>query len=320
MKNMKQMRDWRNKMGDRRLEIGATTLLPSAIRYLLSAFFICYLLSAICLYSEGTPSVVKTITDESSSEDLSALNEINKRKNKLVHIAIEAVEIKNESARTLGIKWVDTIQVGEVARTVEGRVPATMTDVPALFTVGEFARWTSLSADIKLMVSKGAARLLAKPKIIAKSETNAFFTVGGEVPYAVVTRDGVNIEWKEYGTRVNLLPTVLDNNQIGLSIFTDVSDLDYAHGVVISGFNLPALITRKASSSVILRDGETLALAGLERNFKEETTSGVPFLSDIPILGQLFSHKTFTDIKTTVVIFITPTIVKEGAPIEKTPY
>lgn len=274
-----------------------------------------------CLYCEGTPAVVKTITDESSSDDLSALNEINKKRNKLVHIAIEAVEIKNESARTLGIKWVDTIQVGEVAHTVEGRVPATMTDVPALFRVGEFARWTSLSADIKLMVSKGAARLLAKPKIIAKSETNAFFTVGGEVPYIIVSQDGTaSIEWKEYGTRVNLLPTVLDNNQVGLSIFTDVSDLDYAHGVVISGFNLPALITRKASSSVILRDGETLALAGLERNFKEETTSGVPLLSDIPILGHLFSHKVFTDIKTTVVIFITPTIVKEGAPIEKTPY
>ena len=254
--------------------------------------------------------MVRAITDESSSDELAALNEINKKKNKLVHIAIEAVEIKNESARTLGIKWVDTIQVGEVAHTVEGRVPATMTDVPALFRVGEFARWTSLSADIKLLVSKGAARLLAKPKIIAKSETNAFFTVGGEVPYIIVSQDGTaSIEWKEYGTRVNLLPTVLDNNQIGLSIFTDVSDLDYAHGVVISGFNLPALITRKASSSVILKDGETLALAGLERNFKEETTSGVPLLSDIPILGHLFSHKVFTDIKTTVVIFITPTIV-----------
>ncbi|MFA5778611.1 MAG: type II and III secretion system protein [Elusimicrobiota bacterium] len=281
---------------------------------------ILYHVSCIYLYCEGTPAVVKAITDESSNEDLSALNEINKRKNKLVHIAIEAVEIKNESARTLGIKWVDTIQVGEVAHIDDSRVPRILTDVPALFRVGEFARWTSLSADIKLLVSKGAARLLAKPKIIAKSETNAFFTVGGEVPYPVVTRDEVNVEWKEYGTRVNLLPTVLDNNQVGLSIFTDVSDLDYAHGVVISGFSLPALITRKASSSVILRDGETLALAGLERNFKEETTSGVPFLSDIPILGQLFSHKTFTDIKTTVVIFITPTIVKEGAPIEKTPY
>lgn len=273
-----------------------------------------------CLHSEGTPAVVKTITDETSSEELSALNEINKKKNKLVHLAIEAVEIKNESARTLGIKWVDTIQVGEVAHIDESRVPRVLTDVPALFRVGEFARWTSLSADIKLLVSKGAARLLAKPKIIAKSETNASFTVGGEVPYPIVTRDGVDIEWKEYGTRVNLLPTVLDNNQIGLSIFTDVSDLDYAHGVVISGFSLPAVITRKASSSVILRDGETLALAGLERNFKEEITSGVPLLSDIPIVGHLFSHKQFSDIKTTVVIFITPTIVKEGSPIEKTPY
>ncbi|HAX61162.1 MAG TPA: hypothetical protein DCX95_01180 [Elusimicrobia bacterium] len=265
--------------------------------------------------------MVKTITDESSSDELSALNEINKKKNKLVHIAIEAVEIKNEQARQLGVKWVDTVQVGEVGFTQEGRVPATLPDIPAMFTVGEFARWTSLSADIKLLVAKGAARLLAKPKLIAKSETNASFTVGGEVPYAIMTQDGgVDIEWKEYGTRVNLVPTVLDNNQIGLSIFTEVSDLDYTHGVTISQIQLPAIITRKASSSVILRDGETLALAGLEKNFKEEITYGTPLLSDIPILGHLFSHKYFSDIKTTVVIFITPTIVKEGAPIEKTPY
>lgn len=270
------------------------------------------------LYS-ATP-VTKTITDESSSDELTALNEMNKRKDKLVHMAIEVVEIKNEAARTLGVKWVDTIQVGEIAHSEDGRVPLTMTDVPALFRVGEFARWTSLSADIKLLVTKGAARLLAKPKIIAKSETNALFTVGGEVPYVVTSQSDIQIEWKEYGTRVNLIPTVLDDNRIGLSVFTDVSDLDYAHGIIISGFNLPAIITRKTSSSVILRDAETLALAGLEKNFKEETTSGVPFLSDIPLLGHLFSHKAVTDIKTTVVIFITPTIVKEGAPIEKTPY
>ncbi|MDO8733597.1 MAG: hypothetical protein Q7K21_00365 [Elusimicrobiota bacterium] len=279
------------------------------------------LLPLTFIHSEGTPTVVKTITDESSSEDLSALNEINKKKNKLVHIAIEIVEIKNRQARDLGVKWVDTVQVGEVGFTQGGRVPATLPDIPAMFTVGEFARWTAISADIRLLIGKGAARLLAKPKLIAKSETNASFTVGGEVPYAIMTQDGgVSIEWKEYGTRVNLLPTVLDNNQVGLSIFTEVSDLDETRAVTIAGTILPAIITRKASSSVILRDGETLALAGLEKNFKEEITIGVPFLSDIPILGHLFSRKYFNDEKTTVVIFITPTIVKEGAPIEKTPY
>lgn len=272
------------------------------------------------LHSESVPTVVKAITNESSSAELTVINEINKRKNKLVQIAIEAVEIRNESARTLGIKWVDTVQVGEIAHAEDGRVPATVTDVPSLFKSDEFSRWTSFSADIKLLINKGAARLLAKPKIIAKSETNASFSVGGEVPFAVMTQNSLQIEWKEYGTRVNLLPTVLDDNQIGLSIFTEVSDLDYTHGVVVSGFNLPALTTRKASSSVILKDGETLALAGLEKDSNEEITTGIPFLSDIPVLGYLFSHKATINTKTTVVIFITPTIVKEGTPIEKTPY
>ncbi|MDD5687311.1 MAG: hypothetical protein PHE88_05715 [Elusimicrobia bacterium] len=268
--------------------------------------------SNLRLYCETT--VVKAITEDSSNGDLSALNETNKKKNKLVHIAIEVLEIRNEAAKTLGVKWIDTVNVGETS------VPPTITDIPALFRVGEFGRWTTLSADIKLLVNKGAARLLAKPKIIAKSETNASFFVGGKVPYAIATTNNIQIEWKDYGTQVNLLPTILDDNQIGLSVFADISDLDYTHGTVVSGFSLPALITRKASSSVILKDGETLTLAGLEKSLKEEITSGIPFLSDIPIIGILFSHKSYSNIKTTVVIFITPTIVKEGAPIEKIPF
>jgi pilus assembly protein CpaC len=264
--------------------------------------------------------VVRALTDQSQNDELTALNEVNKKKNKLVHISIEVVEIRNKVARTLGVKWIDTLQIGEIAHTDSTRVPATLTDVPALFTLGEFGRWTSISADIKMLLNKGAARVLAKPKLIAKSETNAFFTVGGELPIPLASGIGqVSVEWKEYGTRINLLPTVLDGGLIGLSVFSDVSDLDYASGITASGMNIPGIVTRKASSSVILHDGETLALAGLEKNLKEETTSGIPLLCDIPIIGHLFSHKVYNDEKSTVVIFVTPTIVKEGVPTEKTP-
>lgn len=268
--------------------------------------------------STGESTVVKALTGETDSGELSLLNEINKKKDKLVHIAVEVVEIRNEKARTLGIKWVDTVQVGELSYKLTERVPETLTDIPALFTIGEFARWTSLQADIKFLVSKGAARLLAKPKLIAKSGTNAFFHLGGEVPIPLQSGFGeVSLEWKEYGTRVYLLPTVIDKSQIGLSIFTEVSDIDPTKGIVSSNLSVPGIITRKASSSVILNDGETLALAGLEKNYKEDTTQGIPLLCDIPIIGHLFSHKYLKDEKTTVVMFITPTIVKEGMPADK---
>ncbi len=267
---------------------------------------------------DGGAVVVKALTDESDSGDLTALNEINKKKNKLVHIAIEVVEIRNNKSRQLGVKWIDEMSVGEIAYKVGERVPEEMTDVPALFGIGEFARWTSIKADIKFLLSKGAARVLAKPKLIAKSETNAFFTVGGLVPVPSASALGqTSIEWKEYGTRVVLLPTVLNESQIGLSIFADVSDLDSSKGAVYSGMNIPGIITRKTSSSVILRDGETLAVAGLEKNFMEETSLGIPILSDIPLIGHLFSRKDYTDEKSTVVIFVTPTIVKEGVPTDK---
>ncbi|MCD6413326.1 MAG: type II and III secretion system protein [Elusimicrobia bacterium] len=267
-------------------------------------------------------AVAKCLTDESTSEEMTMLEIANKKDAKLIEIAVEAVEIKNNKAKQLGVRWVDTLKIGEISYTQENRVPATMPELPSFFRVGEFARLDAITADIKLMMSKGAARLLANPKIITKAGTNARFMVGGEIPYIVITQDGPNVEWKDYGIKMNIVPTVISASDqiIGISVFTEVSDLDWENGAIYSDMKVPAVVTRNASSTLKVRSGETVAIAKLLRTFKQETSYGIPLLGEIPILKYLFGHQGVTDDKTTVVIFVTPKILEEGMKVEEVPY
>lgn len=266
--------------------------------------------------------VPKRLSDDSSMEELTLLDAANRRDAKLLEIAVEAVEIKNNRAREMGVRWVDTLKIGEVSYVSDERIPSAIPELPSLFQIGEFQRLTAITADIKLMMEKGAARLLANPKMITKSGTNARFMVGGEMPYIIITQDGPVVEWKEYGIKLNIVPSIISETEskIGLSIFAEVSDLDWENAAVYQDTKVPAVVTRNASSTVKLRSGETVAIARLLRTFKQETSYGVPLLGEIPVLKYLFGHQGVADDKTTVVIFVTPKILEEGMKIEEVPY
>ncbi|MBA3051847.1 type II and III secretion system protein [bacterium] len=272
--------------------------------------------------SPARAEVAKCLNDESNADELTMLEIANKKPAKLLEIAIEAVEITNNKAREMGIKWVDGISMGEISYVNDARVPAVMPELPSLFRVGEFARLGAITGDLKLMMTKGAARLLANPKMITKSGTNARFMVGGEMPYIVITADGPNVEWKDYGIKMNIVPTVIDDKdqKIGLSVFTEVSDLDWENAAIYGNTKVPAIITRNASSTLQMRSGETVAVAKLLRTFKQDTSQGIPLLGEIPVLKYLFGSHGTVDNRTTVVIFVTPKIMDEGMKIEEVPY
>lgn len=286
--------------------------------YVIKIFFLTFVLLSSFVNLDA--QVIKAMSEETSADELSALNEINKKKDKMIQIAAEVVEIRSKKASDLGIKWVDTIQAGEISWAADGRTPSVMPELPSLFRIGEYARWTAIKSDIHFLAEKGAAKVLATPKLVAKNETNARVMVGGEIPYAVYTAQEVTIEWKEYGVKLDILPTIVGTNQIGLSLYAEVSELDKANSISLGQSVVPAMIKRRAASTVLINDGESIAIAGLNRNFTEEFYSGVPLLSDIPLLGHLFKWKQNRDEKTNVVVFITPSVVKEGMSIDKLPY
>lgn len=224
----------------------------------------------------------------------------------MVELSVEITEVNNTKANEMGIRWSDTVQAGEVAKTFPGQIPAAMPDVPTVFDVSDPRRFTALTAELKLLCEKGAAQVLSKPKIVARSGSAAKFLVGGEFPVVAAGPTVNTIEWKEYGIKTEMTPYVLPDNTIDLTVKTEISRLDWANKVM----DYPAVATRFATSSVRVKSSQTIALAGLLETTKEDKTVGIPLLMDIPVLGYLFSHKTKQETKTNVLIFITPKILE----------
>jgi pilus assembly protein CpaC len=144
------------------------------------------------------------------------------------------------------------------------------------------------------------------------------FLAGGEFPVVFNTSNGgsssTSVVYKEFGVRLNFQPKIAPNGEINLKIAQEVSELDFANAVILSGFRIPALRSRKAESSLQLADGQTFALAGLIDNKISKQVSKVPLLGDIPILGALFRSTRYQNNETELVILVTPKIVR---PLEK---
>ena len=224
----------------------------------------------------------------------------------MVEITVEVTEINNNKANELGIKWTDTIKAGEISFSGTGRDPALLPEIPSIVKVGEWSRYSALTAELKILQEKGAAQILSKPKILTKSGTTAKVIVGGEIPVIATGVGGGSIQWKEFGIKTEILPRILADNMIDLVLTTEVSRLDWANQA--GGY--PAIMKREATSTIKVKSGQTITLAGLIETKKEDQITGIPLLCDIPVLGVLFSRKTVKETKTNVLIFVTPRIVE----------
>jgi pilus assembly protein CpaC len=170
---------------------------------------------------------------------------------------------------------------------------------------------------IKAMQQQGLFQSLAEPNLIATNGKEASFLAGGEFPYPVVQGTGSNlsvtIQFKEFGVRLNFTPTVLGGDLINLKVRPEVSSLDFNNAVILQGFRIPALATRRTETEVELQDGQTFAIAGLLNNTVTDTLRKIPGIGDIPVLGWLFKSKALEKQQTELVVLITPQILKRGS-------
>ena len=169
-------------------------------------------------------------------------------------------------------------------------------------------------ADIQALEDKGIVDVLAQPNVMAFNGKEASFLAGGEFPYPVVsgTSGGtaaVSIEFKEYGIRLNFIPTITPRGTIHLQVAPEVSSLDYTNEVVISGFEVPGLTERKVNTEVELKDGESFMIGGLLDKSISDTFQKIPFLGDIPILGKFFQSESKSKNDTELIVIVTPEIV-----------
>jgi Flp pilus assembly secretin CpaC len=161
-------------------------------------------------------------------------------------------------------------------------------------------------------------RILAEPRMLANSGEKAKFLSGGEIPIVIAQALNTSIVFKQFGTSVEFIPTVVGTRTIELLVKPEVSEPDYAHGVQLFGFSVPAFVTRRAETMVRMRDGQTLIIAGLIDRERTSEVQKVPYLGDIPYLGGLFRNTTWQDKVTDLVMAVTPELVNplpDGAKV-----
>jgi pilus assembly protein CpaC len=175
----------------------------------------------------------------------------------------------------------------------------------------------NIGAVIKALQAKGFLQSLAEPNLIAYNGQEASFLAGGEFPVPIVSgiTNTVSILFKEFGIKLTFRPTVAGDT-IRLKVRPEVSSLDFANGITLEGFRIPALITRRAETDVELRDGQSFAIAGLLNNLSQDDTAAIPILGSLPIIGHLFKSKAERAERTELMVLITPRLVRPLNPDE----
>lgn len=180
----------------------------------------------------------------------------------------------------------------------------------------------NVGSAIQALINKQILQILAEPTLSAVSGQKASFLSGGEFPYPVVQGGtggftSVTIQFRPYGVKVDFTPTVLPDGTIQLKVAPEVSALDYTNQVVISGYTIPAISTRRAETVVQLRDGQSFAISGLLDNRTTDQMSKIPGIGDIPVLGKLFQTKVTNRTNEELAVIVTPTLVD---PLSETPH
>jgi len=188
------------------------------------------------------------------------------------------------------------------------------------FNIGGKIGKTSVDLTLAALETKGLVRTLARPNLTAMSGEEASFLAGGEFPYPVPSGLGqVTIEFRQYGVKLKVTPTIEPSGEIRLKVAPEVSQLDPAHSIQIDGFLLPSLDISNASTTVELKDGQSFAIAGLFQQSYNNSVNQVPGLGNLPVLGSLFRSASWQRQETELAIIVTPRLATPADDISTLP-
>ena len=190
-----------------------------------------------------------------------------------------------------------------------GGVGAATAGQQGAFSIGFSSGDLAINLMLEALETKGLVRTLAEPNLVAISGNEAGFLAGGEFPVPVADGDGVKIDYKPFGIELVFKPVVVDGDLINLTIETAVSALDTSQTIVISGTTIPSFSRREAKTVVEMRDGQSMAIAGLLQDNFADANSQVPWLGDVPVLGALFRSANYQREQSELVIIVTPHLV-----------
>jgi pilus assembly protein CpaC len=187
-----------------------------------------------------------------------------------------------------------------------------------------------LGVVIEALQSKNLLQILAEPNLVAVNGKEASFLAGGEFPFPVVQPgtggvSTVTIQFREFGVRLKFTPIIQPNGNIHLHVIPEVSTLDFADSVTVSGTTIPAISTRKADTEFELQDGQSFVIAGLMDNRVTNVANKLPFLGDIPIIGTFFKSKSDQKSNSELMVLCTvrriaPSAASPNPPLAPEPY
>lgn len=235
-----------------------------------------------------------------------------------VNLKVKIAEVNRSVTRNIGFNLLSNDTTGGFQFGVaqgSGIDPAT-----GQVSIGEtgttlFGRGTLFGLDLisrlQLAENDGLVTTLAEPNLTAISGETASFLAGGEFPVPVGQgNSSISIEYKQYGVGLAFTPIVLADGRISMRVRPEVSELSNEGSIKLGGYDVPALTTRRAETTVELGSGQSFMIAGLLRNANTNSIEKAPFLGDLPILGTLFRSKSYRRAETELVIIVTPYLVR----------
>ncbi|MEO8561453.1 MAG: pilus assembly protein N-terminal domain-containing protein [bacterium] len=244
-----------------------------------------------------------------------------------VSLAIIFAEVRKDALHELGISALyrdKHVRLGSGVLRNDAQVDAGTGQVTLPTSTDFFTAVTNFGlndvlATLEAQESQGNARLLARPNLMTANRVEGTFLAGGEIPVPIAQpgqggQTFVTISYREFGIRLKFTPEILSDSLITLAVAPEVSTLDYTNAVTIAGFRVPALQTRRVETTVDVQPNQSLVISGLMSENRERVRSGIPFLMDIPILGNLFSSSRWQSSQTELLVIVTPTIVDPTRP------
>ncbi len=196
-----------------------------------------------------------------------------------------------------------------------GQTRVTISDALNIFA---FRPDLDLMTFVRALQNQGVLQILAEPNLVTTSGKEASFVVGGEFPVPVVQGGAnvgaVTIVFREFGVRLTFNPQITEHGTIKLHVRPEVSTLDFANAVTLSGFTVPALATRRVETHIELAQGQSFVIGGLIDDRVTENLSRIPGLASVPVLGALFKSRSESRSKTELVVLVTPEIAEPIQP------
>jgi pilus assembly protein CpaC len=239
-----------------------------------------------------------------------------------VMLQVRFAEVNRRALLDAGVSLFTTGYKNFLGRSTTGQFPApSFEDNDLVFSdfLNLFLFNTKYGAGgvLKALRQTGYFQSLAEPNLIAYNGQEASFLAGGEFPVPVIQGGGnnnaISVQFKEFGVRLTFRPTIA-GDLIRLHVRPEVSSLDFNNGLLLSGFRIPALTTRRAETDVELRDGQSFAIAGLINNISQDDQAAIPVLSQLPVIGPLFKSRADRKERTELLVLVTPRLVRPLNP------